>query len=354
MTAVGDVSSLIGSIGGLFPKNTDTSGNSTLDANTNSDTANVAGSILKGATDTSQSQVSDTSTTQNQTTAQKTAQSTTGTQSTTASASDAALKAITSNIGLAQSNATDSSKTTDLVSNILTQAAMTFAPTKTLATAAGVYNSPTLSMLSSFAQGSATAQSANAVLSYETAQQGLAEGASSDLAKATATTVAANSSTGDSTSTQVSQLLSSVMQSLFGNTAQNTSQNLLTANQGTSTGHQDQTTTSSQQGSSGISIVCTELMKQGKLDKKLWVENSRKFQKYSKLSKDSYYFWARPAVKYLQEHSDSKLSRALGSVMLARCNGKWYGIAVVNIVTFFSGLIMLASQSSSDYPALEF
>lgn len=346
MTAVGDVSSLIGSIGGLFPKNTDTEGNSTLDANTNSDTANVAGSILKGATDTSQSQVSNTGTTQNQSTSQNTST----TQTTAASASDAALKAITSNIGLAQSNATDSSKTTDLVSNILTQAAMTFAPTKTLATGAGVYNSPTLSMLSDFAKGSATAQAAGAVLNYTTAQQGLAEGAASDLAKTTATTTAA----AGSTSSQVSQLLSSVMQSLFSNTAQNTSQDLLTANQGTSTGHQDQTTTSSQQGSSGISIVCTELMKQGKLDKKLWVENSRQFQKYSQLSKDSYYFWARPAVKYLQEHSDSKLSRALGSVMLARCNGKWYGIAVVNTITFFSGLIMLASQNTSDYPALEF
>lgn len=88
---------------------------------------------------------------------------------------------------LANSNNPDA--TNAIVQNIMNKAAVNFAPVIGQQNAAGMYNSSTLSMLSAQASGEATAQSAQAVLNYQTQQQQIAAAASAAGLNASKTTV---------------------------------------------------------------------------------------------------------------------------------------------------------------------
>lgn len=61
----------------------------------------------------------------------------------------------------------------------------------------------------------------------------------------------------------------------------------------------------------GGSIICTELMKQGRLSKKLWIIGSKEFAGYWEHGKVGYYLWSIPAVAHLKQSPDSYLSHAL-------------------------------------------
>lgn len=93
-------------------------------------------------------------------------------------------------IDSANSNASDPSKTADVVQNILDQAAKAFAPTLAEGNSAGIYNSTTMNLLNKQAQGAAAAQSSKAVLDYKTKQQDIAQAASGNLVNANRTVAA--------------------------------------------------------------------------------------------------------------------------------------------------------------------
>lgn len=61
-------------------------------------------------------------------------------------------------------------------------------------------------------------------------------------------------------------------------------------------------------------IICTELMRQGKLDRRHWRAGSRVFANYPEIGKRGYYVWAIPSVRHLRRKPDSLYSRVLGTV----------------------------------------
>jgi hypothetical protein len=58
-------------------------------------------------------------------------------------------------------------------------------------------------------------------------------------------------------------------------------------------------------------IVCTQLMRDGRLPKRFWIYGSKEFAGYSERVKRGYYFYAIPAVRHLRAHPESRLSKAL-------------------------------------------
>lgn len=61
-------------------------------------------------------------------------------------------------------------------------------------------------------------------------------------------------------------------------------------------------------------IVCTELLKQGKFNKRYYFAGSKVFNSYSEIGKIGYYIWAIPCVKHLRNHPNSRFSKILESV----------------------------------------
>lgn len=112
-------------------------------------------------------------------------------KTTTTSTSTSSPGALAANQQLytnAIANANNPSATDATVANILNKSAVDFAPVIGEQNAAGLYNSSTLSMLSAQAQGQAVAQSAQAVLQYQTQQEQIAAQANSAALSATKTT----------------------------------------------------------------------------------------------------------------------------------------------------------------------
>jgi len=61
-------------------------------------------------------------------------------------------------------------------------------------------------------------------------------------------------------------------------------------------------------------IICTELMRQGKLPKRHWAAGLPVFDRYPEIVKRGYYVWAIPSVKHLRQQPGSRYSRLLGVV----------------------------------------
>lgn len=74
---------------------------------------------------------------------------------------------------------------------------------------------------------------------------------------------------------------------------------------------------SSSEGSEG-SIICTELMRQGRLSKRLWIIGSKEFAGYWEHGKVGYYLWSIPAVAHLKKHPGSVISKALETIFNKR------------------------------------
>lgn len=105
------------------------------------------------------------------------------------------LAALLSSITTANANAVDTSKTDAIVANIMKESAIAFAPTIAQSNAAGLYNSSTLSLLSTEAKARAGQTSAKAVLDYQTGQQQIAQQGLSTLASNNKTADTAQQST---------------------------------------------------------------------------------------------------------------------------------------------------------------
>ena len=117
----------------------------------------------------------------------------------------------------ATANSTNDKATSDIVTNILNQAAIAFGSTKAAGNSAGLYNSTTVQQLADQAEAVATQQAAQTVLNYKTAQQQIAGQAAGTIGQLTAST-ALKTTTGNTgtqntaAGTKTTQVASSVPQ----------------------------------------------------------------------------------------------------------------------------------------------
>lgn len=306
---------------------------------------------------------------------------TTGTTTSTTGSSDASIASAQSLLDQANNNSVDGSKTSGLVQNILTQAALTFAPNLTKAPTAGIYNATSTGLLQGNAEAQATAQAAGAVLNYQTQQQNLAAQASSNLLQATKTTTGSttgaqtdsqailnslltsglSTNTGSSTNTgaakntgnttsdgtsssdsitsSLTNILSNVSNAITqkGNSSNNSSSD--SAQAGTVVQNSSSTGETGQvRGGLGLSVVCTELMRQNKMPRALWLATMREFQEYPECGKQAYYRWATPVVAELKAHPDSLVSRLAEKLFVARAKNARWARTVAIILTYAAGL----------------
>lgn len=109
------------------------------------------------------------------------------TTGTTTPTNDPALIALLKSlVDQSTANANDPSKTADMVTDIIRKAQVAFTPTLGSAGRSGLYNSSTVQQLANESVGNATAAASQAVLTYKTQQQQLAQSGASALVNATA------------------------------------------------------------------------------------------------------------------------------------------------------------------------
>lgn len=112
----------------------------------------------------------------------------TQTSTTQKNADPGTLAALLGIAGNAANNAQNPDITNQIVQNIFRQSAEAFAPTVGTAASTGLYNTSTLGLLSDDARARAVAQSAQAVLGFQTSQQQIASGALTSVLGATGST----------------------------------------------------------------------------------------------------------------------------------------------------------------------
>lgn len=61
-------------------------------------------------------------------------------------------------------------------------------------------------------------------------------------------------------------------------------------------------------------VICTELMKQGRMPRKFWAPGAAVFAAYPEAVKEGYHVWAVPSVRHLRDHPRSLYSRFLCAV----------------------------------------
>jgi hypothetical protein len=61
-------------------------------------------------------------------------------------------------------------------------------------------------------------------------------------------------------------------------------------------------------------IICTELVKQGRLPRRWWAVGAKTFAAYPEIAKRGYYVWAIPSVRHLRRKPNSVYSRVLCKV----------------------------------------
>lgn len=370
------ITAAAGLITGAAGTKTSSTGSGTSDTNTSQDSSNLTASILKGSTTNASgttslaigSKAADaiTSNTQQQlqdNTTSSTSGSSTNERSTSVSASSKeAIGAIASDYALARQNASDYGKTGDLVSNILQQAALNFAPTFALQSSAGIYNGTTTQLLSGNAQGAATAASAKAVLDYQTNQQALAGQAASNLADASKSVVNEGSSETTSFQNVVNKIISSLTAAgKQSSTASNqdvgvgtvnsqgtTNQGLINAGQSSMVGEALQNTTQQSSGSSGsgLSVICTELRKQEKLATYEYRSQMVRFQRMPLLFKEAYWTWGRPTAQFIAAYPEGRLAKAMTVLMRDRAVRYKWAVVTTFVITLVAGVFVLLPKKA--------
>lgn len=345
---------------------TSTIGTSGSKTNSNTSITNTINNLVKqlqqSATSTKSNTDSSSAGTTDQSntgTSTSTSTGTTASTGTSTTASDAGSIALSKGVAAqALSNSEDATKTTGLVDNIIKQAAIAFAPTRVATNNSGSYNSTSTEMLADNARALATGQAAGAVLNYQTAQQQIANSAAGDLLNATKTTSNSGESTtaGTTVGGSTSDTTGSNTQNTSGstNTVSDTNQSTNTDTsarintitkllQNIFSNNQSSTDSSSTTEKAGVSItiICTTLAIQEKLDKKSWVAQMRRFQNYPEYGKQGYYIWARPCVRELQRHPESVKSSLITKLFLARARGFIPARCLVTFTSFLLGLYWL-------------
>lgn len=255
------------------------------------------------------------------TTGEQTGTTTTGGITTTVGTADkGALDAERGIASTALQNANDPSKTASLVKGILNKAAVTFGQGQGgEGVASGVYNSSTEKLLTGYAQGQAVADSAGAVLNYQQGEQQIAQGAEGAVIDATKGATTTSSTTQNSTLDTVSQLLGLTQDQ--GTTQQSnidknrTSDNVVNNQQ--VHGKHGMQGGSQQSGDSGgvfssLSLVCAEMLRQDKMDLKLWYMVNRHFiDKVGPNGKEGYWMWAGPVAYFVKRNPDHWFTKVM-------------------------------------------
>jgi hypothetical protein len=247
-----------------------------------------------------------------------------GTQTTVGTADAGALATAKGLTSTALKDSTDQSKVQDLIQSTVHQAAINFAPTLAAGTAgAGLYNSSTTSMLSGVAQGQAASDAASAVLNYQQGEQNIASGANANVLNATkgSTGTTTNTSTGvsDTGTTANQQQDTNTTNSSDSKTGQVSQSGSVIDNiiNSLTRGGSSATTSNSASGdsggvASGLSVVCGEMKRIGKMDNKLWAIVTNHFLYCTTtLQKKAYWSWAEPFVDYMKKYPDSKFVKAI-------------------------------------------
>ena len=116
-----------------------------------------------------------------------------------------------------------------------------------------------------------------------------------------------------------SSSIANVLNTIGGSTATtstNTTSKDVTNGQSSTTKNTD-TNQKEEKGSVGW-IVCTELVRQGRMPKRFYVYGVKVFDSYKEHHKPGYYYWAVPSVNHLRSHPTSIRSKLLELVMNPR------------------------------------
>jgi len=106
-------------------------------------------------------------------------------------------------------------------------------------------------------------------------------------------------------------------------------------------------------------IICTELLKQRKMNPKHYRHGLKVFQNYRKDEVCGYYIWAIPCVLHLRAHPDSLRSKALEVIFKARAayltesvspgNGKHSVLGFIATHGLYLGCKLLAHTIAKGY-----
>lgn len=291
-----------------------------------------------------------------------------GTQTTVGTADIGALATAKGLTATALANSTNDKAIQGLISNTLQKSAIAFAPQGNAGRDSGLYSGSSEQLLTGYAQGQAVADATASVLDYKTQQQQIAGAATDSVLQATkgTTGTTVNTSTGvsntantsnqtqnqagtsnqtdnttgtsdqtnktadTSNQTQATAGTSDQQQNTVGTsnqtqatdsintqknnnisntdsqTAINNLVNGLTQSKGNSTG----TTTANQSGNQGgvfssLSLVCAEMLRQGKMELRLWVMINRHFiESVGPLGKIGYWTWAGPVAWFARRNPE--------------------------------------------------
>lgn len=245
-----------------------------------------------------------------------------GTTNTTTvgTADKGALDQARSMVSGALSAVNDSGAINNLISSVLGKAAITFGQTQGGAERqAGLYDSSSEKLLSGFAQGQAAADATSAVLNYKTTEQGIANQANQSILTATeGSTVAGTTSNIDKTRDLGKNF----------NVTKNTQNQDTTGTQTTNTN--STTTQKSQSQQNGLldnSVICSELMRQRKLDRRSWMISAIHFNNggVSKNGMEAYHNWSAAVVSWIRVFPNGKVASLFTVLMKGRSqNIAWY------------------------------
>lgn len=342
------ITDLLGGLFGTGGKTINGSGTSNSQtasvSNTSQNTASASGEVEGTSSSTTGSttgQQSSTGTT-NQNTNTSGTSNTTGSQtsnntSTTTGTADAgALQTARDITSKALAAMTDQGAISDLINSSLNKASVAFAPTRNAQRGAGLYNGATGTLLTGYAEGQATSDAVASVLQYQQNEQQIATSANASILEATkGTTTSGSSTTNNNSSTSSDTTANQTSNSTGSQTSSGTSQSdtdsvtsrilqslqSIIGSSNSNVTNDTKQTSDQQQDSSGIlsSVICTEMKVQGKLDQELYEIGTRHFVRtYSSDAMKAYWMWAKPTVRYMQEHPSSKLTGLISKVFNAR------------------------------------
>lgn len=238
--------------------------------------------------------------------------STTNSNSTTTNSADPAVIASLKQLAsTAMSNSTDPTQTQNLLTGILQQAGDAMTSIFGTQNQAGIYNSSAAASQTNDILSRAGADAAQAILGYQTTEQGVADTALNQAASATATQTTNASST--------------------------TNSNTSATDTATTNASSQSTTTGSSSTSSGSSVVCTWMFQHKMLGAKKYYVVSQDLMNKTWYVQKGYLMFAAPLVSILERDHTTKLSRAIISIFSARtehvcalrglrgCKKSWYG-----------------------------
>jgi hypothetical protein len=90
-------------------------------------------------------------------------------------------------------------------------------------------------------------------------------------------------------------------------------------------------------------IVCTELMRQGKLPKRHWAAGVPVFDAYPEIARRGYYVWAIPTVRHLRRQPDSLFAKAIGAAFRWRAEDIAARVGVMGARKLWRGRMVTAA-----------